>query len=76
MSYIGLIFNMVAKTVAEDRSSGSELCNCLSLYMIILKNCCGLVDTYLPMTNGIVLANLGQHVSSPIPLTRVAILQV
>ena len=67
--YIDLVFIMVAKTVDEDCSSESECRKALSLYMIIICNCHGIVDTYLPIINNIIFANLGQHVSAAIPLT-------
>jgi len=76
VSYIDLVFSMVAKTVAEERSSESECRKALSLYMSILHNCRGLVDTYVPMMNDIVLAKLGQQVNADVPLTRIAIFQV
>ena len=44
--------------------------------MSILHNCHVFVDTYLPMMNSTVLANMGQHVSAAIPLTPISILQV
>lgn len=76
VKYIDLIFSMVAKTVAEDRSSDSECRKALSLYMSILHSCSGSVDAYLPMMNDITLAKLGQQVNNEIPLTRIAIFQV
>ena len=60
---------MVGKTISEERSSESELCNALSMFMSIIHNFRGLVDTYLSMMNVILLAKLGQHVSATIPLT-------
>ena len=76
VSYIDLIFSMVAKTVAEDRSSENECRKALSLYMSILHSCGGSVDAYLPMMNDITLAKLGQQVNNEVPLTRIAIFQV
>ena len=38
ISYIDLVFSMVAKTVAEERSSGYEFRKALLLYMIIINN--------------------------------------
>ena len=76
VSYIDLVFSMVAKTVAEDRSSESECRKALSLYMSILHSCRGGVDAYLPMMNDITLAKLGQQVNNEVPLTRIAIFQV
>ena len=76
LSYIETIFNTVAKTATEERSYESDFRNALSLYMIILHNCRGIFDTYLPMMNDIVLAKLGHHVSAAIPLTWIDIFQV
>eukprot|EP00957_Ditylum_brightwellii_P041539 3145926-Ditylum_brightwellii.AAC.1 len=76
VKYIELVFSIVAKTVAEERSSESESRKALSLYMSILHNCRGQVDLYLPMMNDIALAKLGQQVTAEIPLTRIAIYQV
>ena len=76
LKYIDLIFTIVAKTVAEERSSESECRKALSLYMTVLHNCKGKIDTYIPLINEIALAKLGQQVSSEIPLTRIAIFQV
>ena len=45
VSYIDLAFIMVAKTVAEERSSESEIRKALFMYMRIIHNCRGLVDT-------------------------------
>ena len=55
---------MVAKTFAEERSYESEYRKALSVYMSILQNCRGLVVTYVPMMNNIMLAKLGQQSSS------------
>jgi len=76
VTYIDLVFSMVAKTVAEERSSESECRKALSLYMSILHNCRGLVDAYVPMMNDIALAKLGQQVSAENPSTRIAVYQV
>ena len=38
VSYIDLVFSMVAKTFAEEHSSESEFRKALLLYMIILNN--------------------------------------
>eukprot|EP00566_Odontella_aurita_P002311 CAMPEP_0113571984 /NCGR_PEP_ID=MMETSP0015_2-20120614/25852_1 /TAXON_ID=2838 /ORGANISM="Odontella" /LENGTH=1096 /DNA_ID=CAMNT_0000474985 /DNA_START=725 /DNA_END=4015 /DNA_ORIENTATION=+ /assembly_acc=CAM_ASM_000160 len=76
VSYIDLVFSMVAKTVAEERSSEPECRKALSLYMSVLHNCRGLVDAYLPMMNDIALAKLGQQVNAEVPLTRIAVFQV
>ena len=76
VSYIDLIFSIVAKTVAEERSSENEARKALSLYMTILHCCPGMVDNYLPAMNDIFLAKLGQQVNSDNPLTRIAIFQL
>ena len=70
------IFSVVSKTVAEEQYSEYEFRKVLTLYMRILHNCRGLVDTYLPMMNNIMLANLGQNVSVAITLTFISVLQV
>ena len=67
---------MVAKTVAEERSSESYFQNYLSLYMIILPKFHCLVDTYISVINYIVLEKLGKHVSAVITLTRISILHL
>ena len=36
----------------------------------------GLVDTYIPMINNIMLEKMGQQVNSYVPLTRIVIFQV
>ena len=76
VSYIDLVFSMVAKTVAEERSSESEYRKYLSLYMSILHNLRGLVDTYVPIMNNIVLAKMGRQVNDYVPLTWISIFQV
>ena len=70
-SYIDLIFSMATKTLAKERSSNYECRKYLLLYMIIMHNYNGLVDTYLPTMNNIVLDNMGQHGSAAIPITRI-----
>mmetsp|Transcript_46986 Transcript_46986/g.69588 ORF Transcript_46986/g.69588 Transcript_46986/m.69588 type:complete len:1060 (+) Transcript_46986:78-3257(+) len=76
VKYIDLIFNMVAKTVGEERSSESECRKALSLFMSVLLNCKGHIDSYISIINDITLAKLGQQVSAEIPLTRIACFQV
>ena len=76
VSYIDLAFSMVSKTVAEERSSYSVFRKSLLLCTIIIHNYCGLIDTYLPIMNVILLTNLGQNVGSTISLTRIVIFQV
>ena len=44
--------------------------------MSIIHNCRCLVDTYVPMINGIMLAKLGQQVNADVPLIRISIFQV
>ena len=44
--------------------------------MSIMNNFHVLFDTYLPMMNDIVLANMRQHVRFVIPLTHITIFQV
>lgn len=67
---------MVAKTVAEERSSESECRKALSLHMTILQYCEGHIDACLPLVNDIALAKLGQQLNAEIPLTRIAVMQV
>jgi len=74
--YIDMIFNMVSKAVQDDRSSDSEARKSLTLYMSVLHNCTGQIDSYLPTINDIVLRKLGQQVNAEIPLTRHVIFQV
>ncbi|KAL7488624.1 hypothetical protein ACHAW6_014236 [Cyclotella cf. meneghiniana] len=74
--YIEMIFNMVSKAVQDDRSSDSEARKSLTLYMSVLHNCTGQIDSYLPTINDIVLRKLGQQVNAEIPLTRHVIFQV
>ena len=73
VSYIDIAFSMVAKTFAEECSYESEYRKALSVYMSILQNCRGLVVTYVPMMNNIMLDKLGQQVNADVPLTRIAI---
>jgi hypothetical protein len=58
LKYIDMIFNFVSKTVQEDRSSESEQRKALTLYMSVLHNCTGRVDSYIPIINDVVLAML------------------
>lgn len=74
--YIDLVFSIVSKTVNEDRSSESEQRKALSLYLSVLHNCTGQVDSYLPTINGVVLAKLGQQVNAENAATRHSIFQV
>jgi hypothetical protein len=76
VKYIDMIFNIVSKTVQEDRSSESEQRRALSLYMSVLHNCPGRVDGYIPVINDIVLAKLGQQADAENPMTRHVIFQV
>lgn len=74
--YIDLISSMVAKTVANDRASESECRYALSLFMCILHNCPGKVDSYIPFMNEIALGKLGQQVNVESAVTRISIYQV
>lgn len=74
--YIDLVFSIVSKTVNEDRSSESEQRKALSLYLSVLHNCTGQVDSYLPTINDVVLAKLGQQVNAENAATRHSIFQV
>ena len=76
MKYIDMIFNIVSKTVNEDRASESEQRKALSLYMSVLHNCAGRVDNYVPIINDIVLAKLGQQSDAENPSTRHVLFQV
>ena len=76
VSYIDLIFIMVANNVAEECSFESKWWKTLLLYISILHTICVLVDTYLHIMNGFVLSRLGQHVSAAIPLTHISTFQV
>jgi len=76
LKYIDFIMRMVSKTVAENSSSESECRKALSLYMSLLHNCKGHIDSYLPIINDITLAKLGQQVNTEAPTTRIAIFQV
>ena len=76
MAYIDMIFSMVSKAVQEDRTSESEARKSLFLYMSVLHNCTGHVDSYLPTINDVSLGKLGQQVNSDLPLTRHTIFQV
>lgn len=77
LKYIDMIFNIVSKTViTEDRASECEQRKALTLYMSVLHNCTGQVDSYVSIINDIVLAKLGQQVNAEIPSTRHVIYQV
>lgn len=76
IKYIDLVFSIVAKTVAEERSSESECRKALSLYMTILQYCKGHIDAYVPLINDITLAKLGQQLNADTPLTRISVMQV
>ena len=76
VSYADLIFNMVRKTIAEERASESEMRKALSLLMSLLLNCKGMIDNYLPAINDLVLTKLGQQAGAETPLTRIALFVV
>ena len=76
VSYIDLVFSIVQKTVVEERSSENEMRKALSLFMSILHCCRGLVDSYLPSINDLVLRKLWEQMDAELPLTRISIFQV
>jgi len=76
VSYIDMIFDIVAKTVSEEQASESEVRKALTLYLSILHNCRGQVDQYVPVMNENCLGKLGQQVTAEFPHTRIAIFQV
>ena len=76
VKYVELIFSMVKKTVGDDRSNESECRKALSLFMSLLHECPGMIDSLLPAINDITLAKLNQQVSSQSPLTRIQIFAV
>eukprot|EP00584_Thalassiosira_punctigera_P008909 CAMPEP_0172545150 /NCGR_PEP_ID=MMETSP1067-20121228/15144_1 /TAXON_ID=265564 ORGANISM="Thalassiosira punctigera, Strain Tpunct2005C2" /NCGR_SAMPLE_ID=MMETSP1067 /ASSEMBLY_ACC=CAM_ASM_000444 /LENGTH=1077 /DNA_ID=CAMNT_0013331839 /DNA_START=115 /DNA_END=3348 /DNA_ORIENTATION=+ len=76
IKYIDMIFSIVSKTLHENRSSESEQRKALSLYMSVLHNCTGQVDSYLPTINDIALGKLGQQVNAENPSTRHVVFQV
>lgn len=74
--YVDLVVSMVAKTLTNDRASENECRHALSLFMCILHNCPGKVNSYMPFMNDIVLGKLGQQVNEESALTRISIYQV
>mmetsp|Transcript_951 Transcript_951/g.2334 ORF Transcript_951/g.2334 Transcript_951/m.2334 type:complete len:621 (-) Transcript_951:706-2568(-) len=76
VSYLELVFGIVAKTVTNDRASEPECRHALSLFLSVLHSCPGQVDGYLPMMNEIALGKLGHQVNANVPLTRIAVYQV
>lgn len=77
LKYIDMIFNVVSKTITtEDRASECEIRKALTLYMSVLHNCTGQVDSYVPVINDIILTKLGQEVNAEIPSTRHVIFQI
>ncbi|KAL7574621.1 hypothetical protein ACA910_002972 [Epithemia clementina (nom. ined.)] len=74
--YVELIISMVSKTLTNDRASEMECRYALSLFMSILHNCIGKVDSYLPFFNELALGKLGQQISAPQALTRISVYQV
>jgi len=76
VSYIDMIFDIVAKTVSQEQASEGEVRKALTLYLSILHNCRGQVDQYLPMINENCLGKLGEQVKNEFPHTRIAIFQV
>ncbi|KAL7552620.1 hypothetical protein ACHAWF_017607 [Thalassiosira exigua] len=76
VKYIDMIFGIVSKSVNEERASESEQRKALTLYMSVLHNCPGQVDSYLPAINDVALAKLGQQVNAENPATRHSLFQV
>lgn len=76
LKYIDMIFNFVSKTVQEDRSSESEQRKALTLYMSVLHNCTGRVDSYIPIINDVVLAKLALLTDVENSATRHVLYQV
>ena len=74
--YVDMILSIVDKTVSDDRSNESECRKALSLYMTILHECTGMVDSLLPIINNITLAKLNQQTGNASPLTRIQIFSV
>lgn len=75
--FIDIVFMIVATTLsAEDKATESDIRFALSLFMSILHNCNGMVDSFLSPINDLVLSQLGKVVQSEIPLTRISIFQV
>ena len=74
--YVELIISMVSKTLTNDRASEMECRYALSLFMSILHNCVGKVDSYLPFFNELALGKLGQQISAKQALTRISVYQV
>lgn len=76
VTYIDLVFSMVAKTVTNDRASESECRQSLGLFLSVLHSCPGFIDNYIPVVNEVVLGKLGQQINEEVSTTRVAIYQV
>jgi hypothetical protein len=76
VSYVNLVVSIVSKTLQEDRASESEARKALSLYMSLLLNCKGMLDSYLPMINDHVLTFMGKQAAAETPTTRIALFVV
>jgi hypothetical protein len=74
--YMDLIVSMASKTITNDSASEIECRYALSLFMGVLHNCPGKIDSYIPFINEVVLGKLGQQVNEDVPLTRISIYQV
>lgn len=74
--YVELIISMVSKTLTNERASEMECRFAMSLFMSILHNCIGKVDSYLPFFNELALGKLGQQISAAQALTRISVYQV
>lgn len=76
MKPIDLIFSLVHKSANDKRGNENDVRVALQLYMIILHNCKGQVDDYLPAINDDILSRLQQIQSNEAPLTRKIIFQI
>ena len=76
IKYVQLIFTMVEKTVSDERSNESECRKALGLFMMILHECGGMVDSLLPAINDITLRKLHQQSTNKKALTRIQIFSV
>lgn len=76
IKHIDMIFSLVHKISNDERSNENDVRLALQLYMIILHNCRGQVDNYLPAINDGVLSRLQQIQADQAPLTRKVIFQI
>jgi hypothetical protein len=75
--YIDIVF-MIVSSVLSDEDKFTELDTriALSMFMSILHNCKGMVDTFVSSINDLILGKLRQEVQSETALTRISIFQV